>query len=463
MKSLITALILLITISTPSFASDYYESGSIELKKGNYAKANEFFQYELEENPENLKCRYLYAQSLIGINNAAKAQKEYEKVIEQAPNSDLAKLSSVAIFRIQEYYLEKNQKTTSQNPSSLSFGDNYITNAQYNGKIVHWNLSRMPLKVYIDSSYGNAYYSTVKNALSTWISALGTKAISFSMVNSSKNADISVTFASEIGKQTGKTYMSGLATPSIKGYMLESCTVKLKTTDSNNASLSQEEIFQTAVHELGHAFGIWGHSPKETDIMYDSSTANSQNSVKKLSERDINTLKLLYWLDADISNFGVGEKPVTNSEKNNSVLGNSSQRLSKKLQEAVDYVKKYPNNAISWSSLGNVYFDTKEYSNAITCYQKSLEIDNSFTAARSGLALSYDKTGDFNNAYKQFATLVAQEPQNIGYSHNLALFLINNKKYNEASGVLNSLIKANPDAAKDSNIQNLINSLKTTQ
>ena len=56
---------------------------------------------------ENLKCRYFYAQSFIGINNLAKAQKEYEKVIEQSPNSELAKLSSIAISRIHGYSIQK--------------------------------------------------------------------------------------------------------------------------------------------------------------------------------------------------------------------------------------------------------------------------------------------------------------------------------------------------------------------
>ncbi|AFZ16300.1 Zn-dependent protease [Allocoleopsis franciscana] len=46
----------------------------------------------------------------------------------------------------------------------------------------------------------------------------------------------------------------------------------------------------TARHELGHALGIWGHSPLETDIMYFSQVRYSP----QISVRDINTLKRIY-------------------------------------------------------------------------------------------------------------------------------------------------------------------------
>lgn len=44
------------------------------------------------------------------------------------------------------------------------------------------------------------------------------------------------------------------------------------------------------LHELGHALGIWGHSPVESDALYFSQVRQPQG----ISPRDVNTLKRVY-------------------------------------------------------------------------------------------------------------------------------------------------------------------------
>ena len=54
----------------------------------------------------------------------------------------------------------------------------------------------------------------------------------------------------------------------------------------------------TALHELGHAFGLWGHSPEPGDAM---AVHQGQNPVLKLSVRDLETLD---WLRSQDARFG---------------------------------------------------------------------------------------------------------------------------------------------------------------
>lgn len=62
------------------------------------------------------------------------------------------------------------------------------------------------------------------------------------------------------------------------------CTISLRP------SQTRQYIQAAARHELGHALGIWGHSPAPTDALYFSQVRNPA----AISPRDINTLKRIY-------------------------------------------------------------------------------------------------------------------------------------------------------------------------
>lgn len=450
-KLLIVFIIMVLTLPVP--AADYYEAGKKAFSENKYETALRYFKKNLKNNPNHLKCRYYYAQTLLALKELQKAQAQYEKIIELSPISYEARLAALGIAKIERYRLiskgiEVNTGNKNLNTKRkleiLSAGDNYIENALDGGKVTRWNTGKMPIKLYIEKN--DLYFSEVRRAMEAWISKVENSPLSYKLVDTPEQANIRVLFVDEIFKKTGKAMITGLATPYIKGHILEYYEIKL---------IPYDMIFATALHEFGHALGIQGHSSNENDIMYAET-----NQKTTLSRRDINTISLLYTLDPDISNFEEGEGPLEKSSKNEKLLGSKDKLLDKKMKEAVEYTEKYPNNALSWGHLGKAYFNREKYDEAIISFKKAIEIDPTYTNAIESLAFTYKELGRFEDAEREFARLVSMQPDNIAFSHNYAYYLMENKRYGEAEKVLQQLISTNPKAVSDENIIKLMDYLK---
>jgi|GEM_PF-2164912 len=465
-------LIFSIFLTSSCQGYDYYAAGKAAFNKSDYAKAGYYLNKALKKFPDNTKCRYYYAQVLVNQRQFKKAQKEYEKIIEKAPLSYEAKLSSIGISRIKKYQLiEKGGFSVSniENASNinadintkvrtLSIGDNYIKNAIAGSKVLRWHTDKMPIKLYVERAtgvpgYKDYYYSTVLRAMNEWVNNAHGNIISYKAVNSPENADIQVYFVREIMRNMKENYVAGHAIPKTKRHILYNYEVKILTQKKpENRSFTEKEIYGTVLHELGHAFGIRGHSSDKRDIMYSGVVKDQEPG---LSERDINTLSLLYTLDPDISNFDKGEKAVAHSQKNEEVLGTEEERLMNKLQEAMEYSEKYPDNVLSWVQLGEVYLNLKQYSNALISLNRALEINPNYPSAIENKAFVYQAMGDFSSASEQFKKLVEIDPDSINYSYNYALYLTENKQYDRAKEVLSNLKSLNLQASSDPDIMKL--------
>lgn len=64
------------------------------------------------------------------------------------------------------------------------------------------------------------------------------------------------------------------------------------------ATIPDKVMRHVALHEVGHALGIIGHSDQYTDIMF--SCAFDDDKVRPISTRDVNTLRALYKLDQSV-------------------------------------------------------------------------------------------------------------------------------------------------------------------
>ena len=160
--------------------------------------------------------------------------------------------------------------------------------------------------------------------------------------------------------------------------------IVLYTTDPNGNFFSDKEMYNTILHEIGHALGIMGHSYSTEDLMYmstDSATnsyyAPYRSSFQYLSAQDISTIKLLYKMLPTITNVPQKDIKTNGLIYSPIILGTSNQISLRKLKEAQNYIKNAPDIAGGYIDLGIAYAELKKYSEAVKALNKAEELAKS--------------------------------------------------------------------------------------
>lgn len=190
--------------------------------------------------------------------------------------------------------------------------DSYYRQICKNGKIVRWNKSSMPLKVYVeDSKDVPAYYrDVVINAYMAWQRA-SEGIVRFQFVENPSQADMKCYF-----KNINSAGSIGVHEFGVNGDKIVSSVVTFSKTDKDGHSIDSKQLYSSALHEIGHSIGLTGNSPSIYDVMYPVGTKFNT----EITTRDLKTLALIYATIPDITNV-----PLTTSEK--SLLFKSSEIL----------------------------------------------------------------------------------------------------------------------------------------
>jgi len=148
------------------------------------------------------------------------------------------------------------------------------------------------------------------------------------------------------------------------------------------------------------------------------------------------------------------------SKKQQMTADQANQILALEKEAAAD-----PNNKDSWIRLGNLYFDTDNYTSAIGAYEKSLSIDANNANVQTDLGVMYRRNGQPKKAVEAFNRAIKIDPKHEVSRFNKGIVLLHD--LNDREGALRAweeLLSVNPTAMTPSGqpLRDLLKRFKET-
>lgn len=399
----------------------YYWQGQNAIKKEDYVAARKLLKNAVFLSPYNKDYRYFYVKALTNLTPSYTIQKE---VFEIASGNQQDSAQQAALNKVNEW-----QRTILTN-----IGDNYIEQAPMDKGILRWDTNKFPLKVSIVENQKMEippYYKTeVLRAFSQWQSSTGF--ITFATTDNSSNADIIIEISTPPSGTCNEKeckYVVGFTTPDYRDEILNKMKITLYSKDPNGNFFSDKELYNTILHEIGHALGIMGHSYSTEDLMYMSTDdtasfyAPYRSSFQYLSSKDLNTIRLLYKLAPTITNTPQKDLKTKGLIYAPIVLGTSNQMSLRKLKEAQNYIKNAPDIPGGYVDLGIAYSELNRTGDAVkalkTAYNLAKTNDDKYIVC-------YNLAAIYTNVNKLDAALeYAKEAQQISNDDDIKELISN--------------------------------------
>ena len=468
----------------PSF---YLNLGKEAYIHKDYKKAYNLLGKAILLNSTDRDVRYYFVQTLIELPPTLEIQKSLYEV-SQVNLPDSADL--IADRQISKW----------RNQISLNVGENYIEQAPFNNEILRWDIKKFPLNVKIEndsqSNIPTYYENKIKEAFLQWQSTTGFVKIKFDDIE--PDILVKIVSSKDNGKcrEAGCKYVVAYTSPTLNGDVLKQMTITFYDFNNLGQPFSEREIYNTALHEIGHSLGIMGHSYNKDDLMYMQNNLSKdydsfRSDFQLISPVDLNTLRLLYKLIPNITNTKLKDFDTSHQFFAPIVMGTDEQINSRKMLEAQNYIKAAPNLPNGYIDLGAVYAEQKEYNSAIESLNKALELssndsekfvvyynmaviymnirdwDNSLKYANIAKQLQPQSSAEidgliaginFNRGNKElakqtYADSLKKNPSSTIDALNLAKIYLKEYNFTQAGRTLNNLVKANPMAKNDPKIK----------
>lgn len=448
-----------------AFKADYF------FKKNNVEKAQEYYEKAFALGLNDSVRKDIYVNSII---NSPLTTKTQEKLVDYVANSkeDLSRLKA-------EYFLYDIKREVHR-----KYPHNYISNAVYNQKILRW--ANIPIKYAFETvdNVPKYFVREIENAFTEWEKVTEHQIL---FEEDSKSPNIIIKFEQvHPSDSEEQKFVVAYTTPILTLNQLKNMEIIFYLKDPNEKYFPQNQVYNTALHEIAHALGFMGHSNKKEDVMYMSKDSMSVINDERvtLSEADINTIKLLYKIKPEI----------TNAENANSeyipylVLGESKEVNNEKIAEAKLYIRKAPNLPAGYIDLAEGYVAAKDYRQAIRALEKALKLADTediksiiyFNLAvtnfyvdnleKSQIYLNksmqinnteekqyllgeiFVREGKVKDAINIYSDLIRKNPSNIEYTIALTNIYVINRDFIKARKVLQQFFKANPNQRDNSRL-----------
>jgi tetratricopeptide (TPR) repeat protein len=139
----------------------------------------------------------------------------------------------------------------------------------------------------------------------------------------------------------------------------------------------------------------------------------------------------------------------------------SAEMVAKAAEPLLDQLKQNPNDFDSLAKLGNLYYDSQAYPQAIQYYEKALAVQPNNADVRTDMGTAYWYTGDPDKAIANFEKALAIRPNHPGTLFNLGIVKWQGK--NDPKGAVvawEKLLQTNPDYPQKDQVQMLIERAK---
>ena len=188
---------------------------------------------------------------------------------------------------------ELQEQAQAEQRGSQSTGD-YFTYASHVGSS-RWPANKKSIKVYVASGTNTTgfkpeYAGFLTDSFKQWETACPT--VKFDFVKSQSDSDIECAWTDDATK-ISSSLEGGETNLQSGGTNINHATITILTKGpSADSPLSPNQLRVVCLHQIGHALGLAGHSPKPQDVMYCSLPPASVKTP--LSPRDTATIQKLY-------------------------------------------------------------------------------------------------------------------------------------------------------------------------